>query len=75
MDEKEWNNKAKAIIKVELAKKDIGYEKLEQLLLDIGVVENKLNIANKLNRGKFSFSFALQIFKALGLKKLNLEDL
>jgi hypothetical protein len=75
MIESDWNNKAKAMIKVELAKKDIGYEELEQLLLDIGVVENKSNITNKLNRGKFSFAFALQIFKALGLKKLNLEDL
>lgn len=74
MEENDWNNKAKALIKVELAKKDIGYEELEQLLLSIGVVENKLNIANKLNRGKFSFSFALQIFKALGLKNLRLED-
>ncbi len=74
MEENDWNNKAKALIKVELAKKDIGYEELEQLLLNIGVVENKLNIANKLNRGKFSFSFALQIFKALGLKNLRLED-
>ncbi|MBD3843609.1 MAG: hypothetical protein IE909_17370 [Campylobacterales bacterium] len=45
------------------------------MLKEIGVDENKMNIANKLNRGKFSFSFALQIFKALGLKKLNLEDL
>ncbi len=75
MTEKDWNNKAKAIIKVELAKKDIGYEQLEQLLSNVGIEKNKLNIASKLNRGKFSFSFALQIFKALGLRKLNLEDL
>lgn len=34
-----------------------------------------VTIANEFNRGKFSFGFALQIFKALGLKKLNLEDL
>ncbi len=75
MTQDEWYIKAKAIIKSELAKQDISYEKLSDMLHDIGVDENKMNIANKLNRGKFSFGFALQIFKALGLKKLNLEDL
>lgn len=75
MTQDEWYIKAKAIIKSELAKQDISYEKLSHMLHDIGVDENKMNIANKLNRGKFSFGFALQIFKALGLKKLNLEDL
>ena len=75
MTQDEWYIKAKAIIKSELAKQDISYDKLSDMLHDIGVDENKMNIANKLNRGKFSFGFALQIFKALGLKKLNLEDL
>jgi len=41
----------------------------------IGIEETKANIANKLHRGTFSFAYALQIFKALGLKKINLEDL
>ena len=75
MTQDEWYIKAKAIIKSELAKQDISYEKLSDMLHDIGVDENKMNIAYKLNRGKFSFGFALQIFKALGIKKLNLEDL
>jgi len=75
MIQDDWNKKAKSLIKAELAKKDIGYDELSDMLKDIDIEENKMNIANKLNRGKFSFSFALQIFKALGLKKLNLEDL
>ncbi len=75
MSQEEWYKKAKSIIKAELAKKDIGYDELSERLKDIGVDENKMNIANKLNRGKFNFVLALQIFKALGLKKLNLEDL
>lgn len=74
MPEEEWSQKAKSIIKVELAKKNIGYEALSEMLKNIGVQENKMNIANKLNRGKFSFVLALQIFKALGLKNLRLED-
>ena len=74
MTEEEWQSKAKSIIKVELAKKNIGYEAISDMLRDIGVEENKMNIANKLNRGKFSFVLALQIFKALELKNLRLED-
>jgi len=75
MTQDDWYKKAKSIIKAELAKQDIGYDKLSDMLKEIGVNENKMNIANKLNRGKFNFVLALQIFKALGLKKLNLEDL
>jgi len=71
----DWKKEAKSIIKVELAKRDIDYVELCNLLERIGVEENAGNIANKLSRGTFSFIFALQIFKALGLKKLNLEDI
>ena len=75
MTQDDWYKKAKSIIKAELAKKDISYDELSDMLKEIGVNENKMNITNKLNRGKFNFVLALQIFKALGLRKLNLEDL
>lgn len=70
----DWKKKATSIIKVELAKQDMGYDELSKLLSEIEVVETAGNIATKLNRGTFSFTFALQIFKALKLKKINLED-
>ena len=75
MSEINWKKKASTIIKAELAKKDMGYDDLVEKLSDIDVTESAGNIATKLNRGTFSFLYALQIFKALGLKKLNLEDL
>ncbi len=40
----------------------------------IGVYKDKINIGNKLHRGTFIFAYALQIFKALGLKNKRLED-
>ncbi len=40
---------------------------------DIGVDEKQVNIANKINCGAFSFSFALQVFKAIGIKNLDLQ--
>ena len=71
----DWNSKAKRIIKSELAKREIDYIKLAKLMKDIGVDEKQANIANKINRGAFSFSFALQIFKAIGVEQFNLKDM
>ena len=75
MQEIDFKKEASKIIKIELTKKGLDYEQLAQKMKDIGIEETKANIANKLHRGTFSFVYALQIFKALGLKKLNLEDL
>ena len=71
----DWKNKAKAIIKSELAKKDIDYIELSKRLNSIGVEDTQINLANKINRGTFSFIFVLQVFEVIGLKKLNLEDI
>ena len=71
----DWKNKAKAIIKSELAKKDIDYIELSKRLNSIGVKDTQINLANKINRGTFSFIFALQVFEVIGLKKLNLGDI
>lgn len=68
-----WKSKAKTVIKSELAKQDIDYKKLAEKLKDIGVEDDNVNLSNKINRGTFSFILALQIFKALGLRKINLE--
>ena len=70
----DWNNRAKAIIKSELAKQDIDYIELSHRLKKIGVEDTQLNLANKINRGTFSFTFALQVFGAIDLKTLRLKD-
>lgn len=71
----DWNSKAKRIIKSELAKREIDYIKLAELMKTIGVDEKQANIANKINRGAFSLGFALQIFKAIGVEQVNLKDI
>ena len=71
----DWNSRAKRLIKSELAKREIDYIKLAELMNAIGVDEKQVNIANKINRGAFSFSFALQIFKAIGVNNLDLKDM
>jgi len=69
-----WKQKAKTIIKSELAKQDIDYPQLVILLKKINIEEDNINLANKINRGTFSFVFVLQIFKVLKIKNLRLED-
>jgi 3-mercaptopyruvate sulfurtransferase SseA len=71
---KYWKKEASKIIKIELARQEMDYETLAQKMKEIGVNENKANIGNKLHRGTFSFAYALQICKALGIKNLRLED-
>lgn len=70
----DWKKEATKIIKLELTKQNISYEELSNKLKNIGVEEDKSNIGNKLHRGSFSFAYALQIFKVLGIKTLRLED-
>lgn len=74
MDSKEWNIKAKNMIKAELSKRGIDYIELSEKLNKIGVEESQMNIANKINRGTFNFTFALQIFEALDMKTFRLKD-
>ncbi len=71
----DWNSRAKRLIKSELAKREIDYIKLAELMNAIGVDEKQVNIANKINRGAFSLGFALQIFKAIGVNNVDLKDI
>lgn len=70
-----WKKQARSLIKTELAKRDMGYEDLSIELKKIGITEKPSNLANKTNRGAFSFVFALQVFQALGIDNLNLKDI
>lgn len=70
----DWKNKAKSMIKSELAKQDIDYIELSKRLNEIGVNDTQINLANKINRGTFSLIFALQVFEVIGLKNLRLKD-
>ncbi len=71
----DWKDRAKALIKTELAKQNIDYIELSERLAKIGVKDTQINLANKINRGTFSFTFALQIFKAIGVRNLDLIEI
>lgn len=50
----------------------MNYEELIQRLAAIGVDESYKGIANKINRGTFSFVFFMQCMKALGVNEIRL---
>lgn len=73
MKEEEWKRHAKNMLKAELKRRGIDYEMLVAKLKAIGVEENYNSVNTKLNRGTFSFVFALQCFNAIGAKEIRLD--
>lgn len=73
MNEEDWKRHAKNILKSELTRRGINYETLAMKLQAIGVEENYNSVNTKLNRGSFSFVFALQCLKAIEAKEIRLD--
>lgn len=74
MTEQEWNRHATNMLKAELARAGVGYEELIRRLATIGVDESYKGIANKINRGAFSFVFFMQCMEALNVKIVRLGE-
>lgn len=73
MNEEEWKKNAKNLLKAELKRRGIDYETLVAKLKAIGVNENYNSVNTKLNRGAFTFAFALQCFKAIDAREIRLD--
>ena len=58
----EYEKRAKVYLKTQMAKADIDYPRLAELLKEKGLNESRENLAN---RGKFSFAFALMVCELL----------
>jgi hypothetical protein len=58
-------------LKAELKRHDITYEELARRLGD----ETKASVANKLSRGQFSAIFFVDTLRAIGVEKVDLEDI
>ena len=68
----EWNERATNLLKSEMARAGVGYEELISRLQEIGIEEGYKGLANKVNRGAFSFAFFMQCMKALGITEVRL---
>lgn len=60
MTDTNWKDYTKSILKSELAKRNISYTDLAQMLGDMGAEESPQNISNKIARGTFGIIFMMQ---------------
>jgi hypothetical protein len=68
MEELDWNEQAKRLLKSELVRRGISNDELVSRLELIGVRETKTSIESKISRGTFSAAFLLQCLNAIGCK-------
>ena len=73
MQDFDWNEQAKRLLKSELVRRGITNEELVSMLDDIGVEETKTSIDSKISRGTFSATFLLQCLNAIGCKNFIAE--
>lgn len=70
----DWDDLAKRVLKAELARAGLTYKMLAIRLEGLGIADSEAAIANRISRGKFSFSFFLQCMSALGVTEVDLRD-
>lgn len=69
----DWEEKAKGLLRGEMARRGITYAQLVERLAALGVDDNERNLRNKVARGKFTAGFLLQCLSALGATSLHLD--
>ena len=62
-------------LKAELKRHNVTYEELARRLTEQGDQETKASVANKLSRGQFTAIFFVDALKAIGMEKVDLEDI
>lgn len=72
MNNEEWKNYAKGLIKAEIVRKNLTLIDVAKRLEEMGISETPQNISNKINRGTFGAIFMLQILKAIDCEVIRL---
>jgi hypothetical protein len=72
--EADWPERAKALLKAELKRRNISYRELAERLTKAGSPDSERNIANKISRGGFTAAFLLQCLSVIGCQTLHLGD-
>ena len=70
-----YEARAKSLIKDLRESKQVSYKELARRLEAYGVVVDDRVLINRINRGGFSFAFALQVLAALGVTTLDVPHL
>jgi hypothetical protein len=67
-----YETQAKALIKGLREDKNLSYKELARRLAGVGVVIDVQVLINRINQGKFSFTFALQLLAAMGVESIDI---
>lgn len=70
MNQRNWELKARNIFKAEMVKQGLTYRNLAEKLAQKSVTYSEQVLINKINRGKFSFSFFLECMSAIGIDRI-----
>jgi hypothetical protein len=73
--EKEYADRIRRFLKVELKRAEMSYKELAEKLTKHGLEETETGIASKLSRGTFSATFLLACLAVLELDGVGLEDI
>lgn len=72
--DEEWQEQPKRLLRIEMARRDMGYAELVAALASWGIEDNERNVRNKIARGTFSATFFIQCMAAMGVKALELDE-
>lgn len=72
-NKEQWRNKAKGILKAEIALRNLEYAEVVEKLKAIGIEETPQNLSNKISRGAFGADFMLQVLTAIGCEELKVK--
>lgn len=70
----DWEEKAKGLLRGEMARRGVTYAQLAERLAAIGVDDNERNLRNKVSRGKFTAGFLIQCLLAIGVTTVHLDQ-
>lgn len=63
-------DRARGVIRAEMARQNVTYAQLVERLAAIGVNESERNLRNKVSRGKFTAAFMLDCLLAMGVSEI-----
>jgi hypothetical protein len=72
--DKQSQDRAKGILKAELARRHLTYKDLAERLRGAGIHDTDRNISNKLSRGAFTAAFFIQCLDAIGCRTIHLDS-
>lgn len=70
----DWEERAKGLLRGEMARRGVTYAQLAEKLAAIGVDDNERNLRNKVSRGKFTAGFLLQCLTAIGVSSIQIHN-